>query len=114
MARKTSVKIARKKQPDSPAKKVRTVKSIKPASAKSVAKKQKPGKDDAGSKKDIILDLLRRKDGASVAELAAATGWQKHSVRGFLSGTVKKKLSLPLDSDRPEGGERRYFLRERS
>ncbi len=46
--------------------------------------------------------------GASVEELQAATGWQAHSARGFLSGTVKKKLRLTLSSDRPSDGPRRY------
>lgn len=114
MAHEKSVKIARKKLTDSPAKKTRAAKPVKPVSAKKVAKKQDPGKGDAGSKKNIILDLLGRKDGASVAELAAAIGWQEHSVRGFLSGTVKKKLCLPLTSEKPDGKERRYFVRGRS
>ena len=44
-----------------------------------------------GSKKDIVLKLLRREGGATLAELAKATGWQSHSIRGFLSGQVGKK-----------------------
>jgi hypothetical protein len=60
------------------------------------------------SKQQLCLDLLSRLDGASVEELQAATGWQPHSVRGFLSGTVKKKLGLTLTSDRAGDGSRRY------
>ncbi len=114
MAREKSVKIARKKTADCPAKKTRPGKPAKSASVKAAAKKQNPGKGANGSKKDAILALLRQKDGATVTELAAATGWQEHSVRGFLSGTIRKKLGLPLISDKPEGGERRYFLPGRS
>jgi hypothetical protein len=66
------------------------------------------------SKADLILGLLRRKNGASVAEIAQATGWQAHSVRGFLSGTVKKKLKLKIADDKPEGGARRYFVKSAS
>lgn len=71
------------------------------------AKPAKPGK----SKTDIILGLLRRKSGASIEEMGKATGWQAHSVRGFLSGTVRKKLALALADEKPEGGVRRYFIR---
>ena len=60
------------------------------------------------SKQQLCLELLGRRDGASIDELQAATGWQPHSVRGFLSGRVKKKLGLTLGSDRPSDGPRRY------
>jgi Protein of unknown function (DUF3489) len=43
-------------------------------------------------------------------ELQAATGWQQHSVRGFLAGTVKKKLGLTLLSEKPDVGPRRYRI----
>jgi hypothetical protein len=62
------------------------------------------------SKQQLCLELLGRSDGASVEELQAATGWQAHSVRGFLSGTVQKKLGLTLNSDRPGDGPRRYRI----
>jgi len=62
------------------------------------------------SKKDAVLRLLRRQNGASVAELAEATSWQNHSVRGFLTATIKKKLGLPLVSTKAEGEERRYHI----
>ena len=46
----------------------------------------------ANSKKAVLLKALRRKAGASVPEMQKLTGWQAHSVRGFLSGTIKRKL----------------------
>ena len=61
-------------------------------------------------KKDVVLRLLRRQNGASIAELAEATAWQHHSVRGFLTATVKKTLELPLISTKAEGAERRYHI----
>lgn len=62
------------------------------------------------SKTETALRLLRRKTGASLAELQEATSWQVHSVRGFLSGTVKKKLALPLSSEVTKQGVRRYRI----
>jgi hypothetical protein len=63
-----------------------------------------------GSKAAKVLGLLRRPDGASLKELMKATGWLAHSVRGFLSGTVAKRLGLKLVSAKNEDGERRYTV----
>ena len=65
---------------------------------------------DTESKKDVVLRLLRRQNGASIAEIAAETEWQPHSVRGFLAATVKKKLELPLISTKEADQERRYHI----
>ena len=54
------------------------------------------------------LELLTAPDGATIDELQATTGWQAHSVRWFLAGTVKKKLGLILDSKKADDGVRRY------
>jgi len=62
------------------------------------------------TKQAIILGLLRRKSGASIDDIIDATGWQAHSVRGFLSGNVKKKLKLNLQSKQSDAGVRKYFL----
>jgi hypothetical protein len=65
----------------------------------------------SGSKTAKILDLLRRPGGASARELLKATGWQPHSLRGFLSGTVGKKMGLALTSTKGEDGDRTYSLK---
>ena len=52
------------------------------------------------TKQQACLDLLGRQEGATIEELQAATGWQQHSVRGFLAGAVKKKLGLTLLSEK--------------
>jgi hypothetical protein len=56
------------------------------------------------------LALLRRREGAALAELMAATEWQAHSVRGFLSGTLRKKMGLTIESSKVAGGERTYSI----
>ena len=63
-----------------------------------------------GSKTAKILELLKRPGGASLKELMKATGWQSHSVRGFLSGTVGKKMGTPVESSRRGDGERAYRI----
>ena len=62
------------------------------------------------SKQQNCLDLLRRAKGASVEELQEVTGWQAHTVRGFLSGHVKRKLGLKFVSQKAEDQPRRYHL----
>ena len=56
------------------------------------------------SKQDAVIAMLRRAEGATVDELASATGWQRHTVRGLFSGTLKKKLGLTLASAQEERG----------
>src|ERR1700758_3052412 len=56
------------------------------------------------SKQDAVIAMLRRPEGATVDEVASATGWQRHTVRGVFSGTLKKKLGLTLASATEEGG----------
>ncbi|MBI2818138.1 MAG: DUF3489 domain-containing protein [Acidobacteria bacterium] len=63
-----------------------------------------------GSKKAAILELLRRPDGATLKDLMDATGWQGHSVRGFISGAIVKKMGLRVESTKHEDGERRYSV----
>ena len=55
------------------------------------------------TKQQTSLDLLGRREGATIEDLQQATGWQKHSVRGFLAGAVRKKLGLTLISEKPDG-----------
>jgi hypothetical protein len=64
----------------------------------------------ADTKKAIVLELLRRKEGATMAEIAKATDWQKHSIRGFISGHVTKKMGLAVESSKNEAGERTYRI----
>ena len=74
------------------------------------ATKPKTRKLRKPTKKRVCIDLLSRPDGASTEELQQATGWQAHSVRGFMAGTVKKKLGLTLVSDKAADGPRLYRI----
>lgn len=74
--------------------------------------KDQPARDKATgqTKTDIVLKKLRLARGASLDTLMQATGWQAHSVRGFLSAVVRKKLGLTLVSETGRNGVRRYRI----
>ena len=63
-----------------------------------------------GTKQALLIDLLKRKKGVTIEEIVEATGWQPHSVRGAISGTLKKKLGLKVNSEKPSDGPRRYRI----
>jgi tRNA U34 2-thiouridine synthase MnmA/TrmU len=63
-----------------------------------------------GSKTNKVLNLLKRPGGVTAKELMKATGRQLHSVRGFLSGTIGKKMGLTITSAKNDEGERRYSI----
>ena len=63
-----------------------------------------------GSKTGLILELLKREGGVSLQELMSAAGWQAHSVRGFLSAIVNKKMGLTVVSTKHEDGTRIYSI----
>jgi hypothetical protein len=95
----------------------KAVKAKKGTRAKTVAKAGKSsrkakaaGAVREGSKTAKVLSLLRPPKGATLKELMKATGWQAHSVRGFLSGAVGKKMGLAVASTKRENGDRVYKL----
>ena len=63
-----------------------------------------------GTKQALLISLLKRKRGATIVEIASVTGWQAHSVRGAISGTLKKKLGLDVTSESVDGRGRVYRI----
>ncbi len=63
-----------------------------------------------GTKQARLIEMLRRPDGATIAELVKAIRWQAHSIRGAISGTLKKKLKLDVESKKVEGRGRIYQI----
>ena len=67
-------------------------------------------KTRANPKQSDAIALMRRPEGVTATELQTLLGWQPHSLRGFVAGTLKKKLGLNVESFKPEGGERSYRI----
>jgi hypothetical protein len=78
-----------------------------PAEADPASKARTPR---TGTKQAKLIAMLRAEGGATIDEMAAATGWAAHSIRGVLSGTLKKKLGLAVTSEKVEGRGRLYAL----
>lgn len=92
--------------------------------AKSRSKNPKPARDakrkaapkeskqvkPRDSKQARLIAMLRSPEGATIARMAKALGWQPHTVRGALSGALKKKLGLTIKSEKTEEGERVYRI----
>jgi Protein of unknown function (DUF3489) len=82
------------------------------AAAKTPVKSEDP-RGERVTKRERMLTLLSQPEGASIQEMMQATDWQQHSVRGFLAGTVKRKLGFSLTSFKPGDGVRRYRIEKR-
>ncbi|GGE82484.1 DUF3489 domain-containing protein [Stappia taiwanensis] len=65
-----------------------------------------------GTKQAKLIDMLRAEGGATIDEIVAETGWQPHTVRGAMSGALKKKLGLTITSEKVEGRDRAYMIAE--
>ena len=90
-------------------------KKTTPAKSAPKGKKAAKAKDSAGpregSKTAQVVAMLQRKNGATLAEIMAKMGWQKHTVRGFMAGAMKK-AGYKVESCKPEGGERTYRINQ--
>ena len=95
-------------------KKATAAKKNAPAATKPASTGKKPAKADsdgprAGSKMAEVIAMMQRAKGASITEIMSAMGWQRHTVRGFVAGALKK-AGYTVESFKPEGGERSYRL----
>jgi hypothetical protein len=77
--------------------------------AKKAAKAEEAAAPREGSKTAQVVAMLQRKNGATLAEIMAKMGWQKHTIRGFMAGAMKK-AGYAVESFKPEGGERTYRI----
>ncbi len=111
------VDVERKTSKQSPSTKPQQIKRSRRAERKPSGARPKgrtlPPTVRPGTKQALLIDLLKRKKGATIAEIVAATGWQPHSVRGAISGALKKKLGLAVTSERVDGRGRTYRIVER-
>ena len=78
------------------------------ATAEQPAAKVRKHRD--GTKEAMLIDMLRRPEGATIAQIIAATGWLAHTVRGAFAGALKKKRGLTVISEKPDGSDRVYRL----
>jgi len=86
----------------------KAAKGAKPT-PKAAAKNEKPTGVRGGSKTAQVIEMLQRKNGATLSAIMEAMQWQKHTVRGFMAGAMKK-AGYEVESFKPEGGERTYRL----
>jgi hypothetical protein len=77
--------------------------------AKKASKVEEAAGPREGSKTAQVVAMLQRKNGATLAEIMAKMGWQRHTVRGFMAGAMKK-AGYTVESFKPEGGERTYRI----
>jgi hypothetical protein len=80
------------------------------APAEAVNAQSKAPKLRNGTKQALMIAMLRRPEGATVEQIAEATGWARHSVRGAMAGALKKKLGLTITSEKSETGARVYRI----
>lgn len=72
--------------------------------------KDKPHRTRPDSKQALVIGLLQRPEGATIAQIMEATGWQQHTCRGTLAGTLKKRLGLTITSSKAAGSQRIYRI----
>jgi hypothetical protein len=80
--------------------------------ARPATKSPKPAVKKPKTKLQIVIELLSRDGGATITQIMKATSWQKHTVRGAISGAIRKKLGLNVISTKLERGELRYRIQD--
>ncbi|MFO1153046.1 MAG: DUF3489 domain-containing protein [Rhodospirillales bacterium] len=72
------------------------------------SRRQRPPREN--TKEAQVIAMLRRPEGATLAQIGECTGWQTHSIRGFFAAALKKRHGLAVTSEKPQGGERTYRI----
>jgi hypothetical protein len=83
---------------------------VAPAEATNVGAPRQAPKLRNGTKQALMIAMLRRSEGATVEQIAEATAWARHTVRGAMAGALKKKLGLTITSEKTEGAARTYRI----
>ncbi len=105
-------KTSKQSSPTKPRPKQRSRRAEPKPSGSKPKGKTSPAAVRPGTKQALLIDLLKRKKGATIEEIVEATGWQPHSVRGAISGALKKKLGLTVTSERVGDRGRVYRIAE--
>lgn len=88
--------------------KTETARKDNPKAARPATQGGKPPSPEQQSKKDTVIALLRRENGATLDELMSATGWQAHSVRGFISGAARTAMGPTVETAKSRSGRPSY------
>ena len=84
--------------------------AYEPAAKAPATSEPKEHKTREGTKQALVIEMLRRAEGATIAEIVEATSWASHTTRGFLAGAIKKKLGLTIESTKDDARGRIYRL----
>lgn len=104
---------ARKRKPKqkaAPAEEAEATTAEKPKKPARKAKAEGETGEPKVSKQQMIIDMLKREEGATLKQMMEATGWQRHSLHGAMAGGLKKKLGLKITSTKESGGETVYKI----
>lgn len=98
------------KQEAAPAEEAEAATAEKPKKPARKAKAEGETGEPKVSKQQMIIDMLKRPEGATLKQMMEATGWQRHSLHGAMAGGLKKKLGLKITSTKESGGETVYKI----
>ena len=99
-AQASKSKSQRVAKPEQPHASEPMLQAVKPKSSKSKAASAQPTVREPQGRLGLLIGLLRQPEGATLAAMVTATGWQKHSVRGAMAGAIRKKLGLTVVSEK--------------
>ncbi len=105
--------MAQAKKTKTPVTKSKPAKTVRKA-VKATAPPVATAKNRSGTKQALLIAMLSRETGATIADLVAASGWLPHTIRGAMAGALKKKLGLTITSEKVDGRGRVYRVQASS